>query len=957
MDAATIQWFDNNATNSTWDIAYGPNGFDPDSTIETGIGTLLPNIVGVSGDSLSVQNLSSGTMYDFYIRTNCGSEYSEWRGPVSALPGAVNVPSTGMTTVTGCSVILCDNGGPSDLYQNSSSGYVVVYPGTDDSLVAVLGGSYNTEAGYDYLRIYDGVGITGTMLAEFDGVGNITDTIKSTSGPLTIQFYSDGSNVEDGFVINLGCVEAPTCPNVQNIQVSNVAAHSAYVTWEYSQGAQNIPASYILEVEDALGNINIINTTESSYLLSGLDVQSIYTVRAKTVCDDSEGIFDSVVFSTSCYASIESDTISGATAGTSYYIPVNNFYCNSYTQQLVLANEMNGANVLTSIMFEYNYSSAMTLKTNVSIYLSHTTATSLTASAWEPLTNAQLVYTGDLNCSQGWNEFQFDSPFAYNGTDNLVITVVDQSGDYNSSSYTFKTHSASGKALYYQTDGSMTVPPGSRTEYSYRANMKFVACDNTVTITCPAPNVIVTNVDPHQVDVIWAPGNTESSWDLEYRAAGDSAWTVAATATTSTSYSFTNLMSSTNYQFKVVALCGSEETEQIVSVTTPCDLVSTYPFTENFDTWATGSTANYGNICWGRLTNYSTRYPYVSTSQSQSRSNSVYFYGSSSSYSALILPKFDLPVDTLAVSFGLYITSATYQLQVGVMTDPTDIATFVPVGIAHPTTTSQWQNFEFMFSSLDSIDGQIAIVALQGSTSYAYLDNVEVYPIPSCPRPTNVTVDPTTITTNSAMISWTDTIASSWMVEYGPRGFVRGTGTMEYATSQSHTLQGLDHSTYYDVYVYALCSATDTSYASFPVSFATLCSTMEFPLYEDYTGYQTGSSTSVPHFPLCWSGGGYSTTYPYINSTAGIDGVTTICQYMYAYAAAADRGTQYTYLALPPIDSTMYQMSDLMLSFVTKAGTISSTYDARLYVGVATDPNNPATFVAIDTIERQETRL
>ncbi|MBO7227642.1 MAG: fibronectin type III domain-containing protein [Bacteroidales bacterium] len=955
-DAATVQWFDDNASNTSWDIAYGPSGFDPDSIEVTQVGTIV-SVTGVSGDSTTVQNLTSGTAYDFYIRTNCGGEYSTWRGPAMALPGSYAIPATGMASVTGCNIILTDDGGLTDGYSANCSGYMVVYPGSQDSLMAIVGGTIYTESCCDEVKIYDGVGIGGALLLEAVGEVTITDTIKSSQGPLTIQLTCDGSVQYDGFVLMMACVEAPTCPNVQNIQVSHVAPHSAYVTWEYSQGAQNIPASYILEVEDALGNINTINTTESSYLLSGLDVQSVYTVRVKTVCDDSEGIFDSVAFSTSCYASIESDTISGATAGTSYYIPVNNYYSNSYTQQLVLASEMNGANVLSSIMFEYNYSSAMTVKTNVSIYLSHTTATSLTTSAWEPLTNAQLVYTGDLNCSQGWNEFEFASPFAYNGTDNLVITIVDLSGDYNSSSYTFRTHSATGMALYYQTDGTMNIPPTSRTAYNYRANMKFVACDNTVNITCPAPNVIVTNVEPHQVDVIWAPGNTESSWDLEYRAAGDSAWTVAATATTSTSYSFTNLMSSTNYQFKVVALCGSEETEQIVSLTTPCDLVSTYPFTENFDTWTASSSANYGNICWGRLTNYSssTRYPYVSASYSRSPSNSVYFYGSTSTYSAMVLPKFDLPVDTLVINFAMYITSASYQLQVGVMTDPTDMSTFVPVGIAHPTTVSQWQNFEFILNSYNGPDGYIAIAAPQGATAYGYVDNVEVYPIPSCPRPTNVTVDAASITLNSAIVSWTDSVATSWTVEYGPRGFALGTGTSVSVNTTTYTLQGLDHSTYYDVYVTAQCSSTDVSYASFPATFSTLCGTMEFPMFEDFTGYQTGSSTSVPHFPLCWNGGGYSTTYPYISSGTGIDGTTTTYEYMYAYAATADRGTKYTYLALPAIDSTMYQMSDLMVSFVTRAGTISSSYDARLYVGVATNPTDPTTFVAVDTIERTTT--
>ena len=955
MDAATIQWFDNNATNSTWDIAYGPNGFDPDSTIETGIGTILPNIVGVSGDSLSVQNLSSGTMYDFYIRTNCGSEYSAWRGPVVAIPGSINVPASGMTTITGCSVVVCDPGGIDDTYGNSANGYVVVYPGSTDSLVAIVGGTIYTESNYDYVKVYDGVGISSEPVYSVSGSAVISDTIRSTTGPLTIQFTSDGSVVYDGFTLMMSCVEAPRCSPVGNIAVTNIGYRSAFLTWERLIETEDTPSFY-LEIVDANGNVDPITTTDMFYFLSGLDVSSSYTVRIKNICADNESAFDSISFTTLCWANIESDTITDATTSTSYYIPVNNFYRNSYSQQLVLASEMNGATTISGIQFEYAYATAMTDKNNVSIYMHHSSTTALTTSAWDPTSDAQLVYTGNLNCSQGWNEFTFNSPFIYDGTSNIVITIVDQSDAYDGSSYTFRTHSATGKALYYQTDSPMTVPPTSRTAYSYRANMKFMACDNTIPITCPGPNVVVTNVEPTQVDIIWASNGSETSWDVEYRLVGESAWTMAAAAYTNTSYSLTNLLSASNYQIRVSALCGTENGTTIVDVTTPCTNVSTYPFAENFDTWNTGSSSEYGNMCWGRLTNYSsTRYPYVSASYSMSSNNSVYIYGSSSYYSALVLPKFDLPTDTLMISFGAYITSAAYQVQVGVMTDPEDIYSFTPIGVAHPSATSQWQMFEFNLSSYTGEDGYIAIVAPQGTTSYVYVDNVEVYPIPSCPRPTNVTVDPTTITTNSAMISWTDTIASSWMVEYGPRGFVRGTGTMEYATSQSHTLQGLDHSTYYDVYVYALCSATDTSYASFPVSFATLCSTMEFPLYEDYTGYQTGSSTSVPHFPLCWSGGGYSTTYPYINSTAGIDGVTTICQYMYAYAAAADRGTQYTYLALPAIDSTMYQMSDIMLSFVTKAGTISSTYDARLYVGVATDPNNPATFVAIDTIERTTT--
>ena len=49
----------------------------------------------------------------------------------------------------------------------------------------------------------------------------------------------------------------------------------------------------------------------------------------------------------------------------------------------------------------------------------------------------QQVYTGNLNCHQGWNTFTFTTPFQYNGTDNLVLIVDDNSGDFDGDSYVF----------------------------------------------------------------------------------------------------------------------------------------------------------------------------------------------------------------------------------------------------------------------------------------------------------------------------------------------------------------------------------------------------------------------------------------------------------------------------------------------------------------------------------------
>ena len=951
-DAVTMQWFDENTTHSSWDIAYGPAGFNPNTIDETMIGTMI-NVMGMSGDSVAVQNLTPGTVYDFYIRTNCGGgDLSEWRGPVQALPGSINVPTTGFITVNSCNTILCDNGGANGEYLNNSSGYVVVYPGSADSLVAVLGGSYETEAGWDYLRIYDGVGMTGTLLAEFDGTGNITDTIKSSRGPLTVQFYSDGSNVKNGFIISLGCVEAPSCPGIGNPNVSNIAGRSAYLTWQSLETTPVEGRSYEVKVYDTNGLVTTISTTTTAAMMDGLDPQTDYGVTIAAICPDGNiAMSDSIVFSTGCLA-VNNITIGNRTTTTSY-LPSYTLYDYSYTQQLYLASEFNGASTLGGV--EFYQTSSETMVRNLDIYLAHTSQTSLTSSTPIAPANMTLVYRGEYTFVPGTNEITFNFPFNYNGTDNLVFIVDDNTGDYITS-MTFSAQSVSGRAIYEYQDYDDLVPGASITfsTSSYRNNLVFKSCREGV--TCIGPNVVVEHLQPTQVDVVLAAGNTETAWTAEYRQLGDSVWTMANANLTSTSYSFTGLNDGTVYEFRFTSDCGNDTLGfTIIEATTPCLPVSSYPFTENFDTW-TSNNSTLGDICWQRLSNDSGN-PGTSTSYAISGNKSLYFYGDDDVYSAVILPKFDMPIDTLLVSFGMRAASTSYQLQIGVITDPEDIATFVPVTTAQVTTANQWQMNEFSLRSYNGADGYIALVAPMGSYSYSYIDNVEVYPIPTCPRPANVVVDTATITTNSADISWVDSVATTWVVEYGPRGFVRGTGTTNIAYSTQHTLQGLDHSTNYDVYVTAVCSASDTSYSSFVTSFATACGTIDnFPFYEDFLGYQTGSSTSIPHFPYCWHGASnYSSTYPYISSGTGIDGTTTEYEYMYCYAAAADLGNKYTYLALPAIDSTMYQMSDFMVSFATKASYVGSSYDARLYVGVATDPTDPTTFVAVDTIERTTT--
>jgi len=95
----------------------------------------------------------------------------------------------------------------------------------------------------------------------------------------------------------------------------------------------------------------------------------------------------------------------------------------------------------------------------------------------------------------------------------------------------------------------------------------------------------------------------------------------------------------------------------------------------------------------------------------------------------------------------------------------------------------------------------------------------------SCPVPQMLTS--TVVDTTSAGIQWSNsgTTATSWLVEYGPSGFVTGTGSLLSVSSNTATLTGLVSSTAYDIYVRSLCvsgSVTDTSVYSASLTITTL---------------------------------------------------------------------------------------------------------------------------------------
>ena len=943
-DSVVFAWNTNPST-SLWELRYDTIGTPVDS---------MTNIIYSITDSFYVcSTMVAGSAYDVYLRTDCGTEMSFWEGPVTVIPGTYIMRSSGTETIYACGGVIYDDGGPTGNYTNNCSGVVIVQPTHPDSLV-VVSGTLSTESCCDHLYIYDGSSISGALLYQGQGTNQTVPRIQSNSGALTIRFTSDGSVLNSGFELNVSCVRAPLCRTIDQVEVTNLAGASALMSWTL-RGLTAMPTGYVVTLinqsDPSVAPLTDF-TTDQYYFFSGLTEMTSYRAIVASLCGTDTVAGDTVDFTTRCLVGGNTDP-SGTGTSQITGVPVNSGWGNTFCQSIYTAADLLAMGLSAGDIngITYTWPTAGSYNKEIVIFLGQTSSSSF--ASYAPLTGSMTqVYSGlRTTADVGTIEYHFTTPFVWDGVSNIVVSsFVNQpsgSSHFSSGFYGYSTNCGTARTIYAYKDNSAFTTSNlssysNATTSTYRPNIQFIkACDSNA--TCAAPNLVVTGATADSVRLMWAPGYTETSWSLYYRTASETAWTLEASNLTVTSYEVGNLTPMTDYIFRLVPNCGNDSVFATVSVFTPCVPVTALPFTEDFENFTAASTSGSPiTNCWHRGTNYTyTSYPYRSTSYAHSGTGSMYFYASGTTYhSWLALPAIDAPADTLQVSFAAYHTSANYSIAVGVMTDPEDFNTFTQVATATPSANSTWEMFEIPLRNYTG-NGQYIAFACNGTTSYMYLDDIEVDYIPQCQRPHDINA--TSVTTNTATIHWDGHNANFFEIEYGPSGFARGTGMIVTSSYDSVTLYGLSHSTRYDVYVRSICSIIDTSNWSFVSRFTTECGIIDsLPYSAVFSGWGVGTTAR----PACWACGGYS-NYPYIlNVTDALNNVTGQTLYMYTYSS------NQVYASLPELDSISYPVH--LTQTVFKAwtnNTTSAIYSHKVIVGVCATAGDLSTFTPVDTVE------
>ena len=547
----TLDWTDLGSP-MAWEIAYDLTANPTaNSTIVTSHPTTLTGL--------------ASTPYYFRVRPICSAtDTGEWSADFLCQPGSWSMRANQTDTVSMCGGVIYDDGGINGDYSMNQNSYLVVMPDAPGHAVSLSGTAYIEGNSYDNLYIYDGIGTSGTALvslagSSFSGGTSVSATAENASGALTIYFKSDGSVVYSGFALDVSCV-SNTCPKPTDL-TATATSSSISLTWTDNTPGLGWDVEYG-RAGFAHGMGTTTSTTVPSITISGLDATTTYDIYVRHICSttDTGGWAKATVSTEMCdNPNIIEIGDSSATVSEEYYVPVNNYFHYTLSETILLSEELEAA-TFSAISFNYAYTSPTTAKTDVDIYIQPTTKTSFSSSSdVEPLdpNNAVLVYSGALNCQQGWNVFGFDTPYTYDGSSNLMVIVDDNSDDYDGSSYKFYASATTDQmSLSYYSDSydpDVTSPSsfsGSKGVYSYRAQMQLISCE----AGCSAPVIVSTQPSYNSITLNWNGSATD--YEISYMSVNDADFNAPVTIS-GNSYTLGGLAPATQYSVRLRSICDS----------------------------------------------------------------------------------------------------------------------------------------------------------------------------------------------------------------------------------------------------------------------------------------------------------------------------------------------------------------------------------------------------------------
>ena len=386
-----------------------------------------------------------------------------------------------------------------------------------------------------------------------------------------------------------GCV---SCPAPDSLAIANLTSTSVDLSWFEVGTATN----WEIEYDDSLGFVLgsgtgvRVPTTTNPHSLSGLTSATNYEFYVRSVC----GAGDSSVWV-------------GPFQFTTPFLTPGNITCTTGGPGIIFSDDMEANTGWTGDI-------------------------STSAGDWDFPTAApggNSGGTGPSGPASGTTFAEFEASGAGNATATMVTPMIDLGAVSQSAELSFYMH-AFGDDMGTLEIGVGTSATGPFTnvfthigDYQTAANdpwehigvdistyvgqQIYIAFTNTHAstgfegdraidlvevkgcVSCPAPDSLdVTNLTASSADLGWNENGTATTWEIEY---DDSVGFVLGSGTgtrlsTTTNPHSLTLAANTSYEYYVRSICGPTDSSSWAgpfSFTTPCAVISTFPFLESFD--------------------------------------------------------------------------------------------------------------------------------------------------------------------------------------------------------------------------------------------------------------------------------------------------------------------------------------------------------------------------------------
>ena len=405
----------------------------------------------------------------------------------------------------------------------------------------------------------EGVAGNGNYMGPFDFNG-----AQAASGRIALRYTSNSASQSwnlDDFTVSL----APNCPSPvkTSVQASNIGGHVATISFVDNDANHNSWTVYYKMHSDSVWSNVVTSTTTVD--LTGLDPETQYDVYVVTNCatpDTEEDATNTIQFTTTvaCPAptGITATNVGMTTATLSWQGTADSYNITCGTDNLTSTTnsiDLTGLTAGTTYM--------VTVVSDCGVEGTSSAATFSFSTALCDVVD-QCVYTFNLTDSygDGWNGASItvqqnnvtvatvgmtsgaSSTVSVTLCDNQSTALLWNSGNYDSE-VGFEVVDPSGAIIF--TQGSS--PSGALTTFTTN-------CSGSGPATCQAPtNLTVNTITENSAVAIWTPGGSETSWNLQYKAATSSDWGTTIPCT-QPSYSFSSLAANTQYVFRVQADCG-----------------------------------------------------------------------------------------------------------------------------------------------------------------------------------------------------------------------------------------------------------------------------------------------------------------------------------------------------------------------------------------------------------------